>query len=114
MNEEEARRVGRNQALFRQTNEAIEQGLWPGESRDTIRFRCECAQLECQSVIELSLAEYDSVRASARRFAVLPGHELPAVETVVERHDAFVVVEKRGQAAREAERDDPRTSEAGA
>jgi hypothetical protein len=108
MNDSDERRVGRNQALFRQANEAIEQGLWPGETRGLIRFRCECALLDCQEVVEISLPEYESVRASARWFAVVPGHELPEVETVVEHHDGFVVVEKHGEAARQAERDDPR------
>jgi hypothetical protein len=39
---------------------------------------------------------------------VLPGHEDPGVEHVVQQTDRFLVVEKEGQAAHEAEESDPR------
>jgi hypothetical protein len=108
MNDREERRVGRNQALFRQTNEAIEQGLWPGEERGAIRFRCECARLDCQSVVVMSLEAYEAVRASGRQFVVVSGHEEPEVERVLERGDGYVVVEKFGEAGSQVERSDPR------
>ena len=109
MDQQDARRVGRNQALFRQTNEAIEQGLWPGEVRDRIRFRCECARLDCQSVVEVTLPVYEQVRADARRFIVVDGHEFDEVESVVERTDGYAIVEKRGEAGAQAARQDPRS-----
>jgi hypothetical protein len=102
------RRIGRNEALFREINEAIEQGLWPGEQRKLIRFRCECARLDCQRVIQLPLADYEAVRANPRRFVLEPGHEIPEVDIVVDRCDGFVVVEKVGAAGRTAEAEDPR------
>ena len=44
------------------------------------------------------------LRAEPTRFAVKPGHELPDVERVVERHESYFVVEKaEGEAARLAE-----------
>jgi hypothetical protein len=104
----EQQRVGRNEALFRQTNEAIERGLWPGEERKIVRFRCECAQLDCQNAVELTLEEYEAVRANPVRFVVLPGHELPEVERVVERQPGYLVVEKQGEAATRAAETDPR------
>jgi hypothetical protein len=108
MDDRAERRVGRNQSLFREANEAIERGLWPGEERGPIRFRCECARLDCQGVVGLPLGEYEEIRANSRRFVVLPGHEEPEVETVVERLSGYTVVEKRGVAAREADTEDPR------
>ena len=108
MDHDDERRVGRNQALFRQTNEAIEQGLWPGEPRKTVRFRCECARLECHDVVEVSVAEYESVRAFSRRFLVRAGHEIAEVERVIEQHDGWVVVEKNGIAGLTASQTDPR------
>jgi hypothetical protein len=39
---------------------------------------------------------------------VRPGHEIPDVERVVERHDEFVVVEKFGESPKAAIRLDPR------
>ena len=108
---DEERRVGRNQALFRQTNEAIEQGLWPGDRRESVRFRCECARLDCHEVVEVTIAEYESVRAFSRRFLVRPGHEAPEVERVIERHDGWTVVEKTGVAGYVAAQVDPRSED---
>ena len=56
----------------------------------------------------MSVEAYEAVRASPRRFLVLEGHETPEVERVVERHPAYVVVEKLDEAARVAEETDPR------
>jgi hypothetical protein len=106
--EESARRVARNEALFREANEAIERGLWPGEGRRTVRFRCECAQLDCGQTVELSIDEYEHVRANPKRFVMVPGHQLPEFETVVEERSDYLLVEKRGTAGEDAERRDPR------
>jgi len=100
--------MARTEALFRDANEAIERGLWPGEERETVRFRCECAQLDCQSAVELSLAEYEAVREDGRHFVLVPGHESPQVEVVIERNDRYIVVAKVGMGGAEADRTDPR------
>jgi len=101
-------RAARTEALFRETNEAIERGVWPGDRRETVRFRCECSQMECHTIITLTLAEYEYVRDHPRRFVIAVGHENPQAEDVVERHDDHLVVEKRGLSGAEAERLDPR------
>jgi hypothetical protein len=38
---------------------------------------------------------------------VLPGHEEPAIESTVEVHPGYLVVEKRGEAGRIAEAEAP-------
>jgi hypothetical protein len=101
-------RIAANEAAFREINEAIERGQWPGEARDVAAFRCECAQLGCNELIELPIGEYEQIRRHARRFFVAPGHEAPEAETVVETRAGYVVVEKRDQAGEAAERTDPR------
>jgi hypothetical protein len=102
------RRAGANEATIRDVNEGIERGQWPGEEDTPVGFRCECARLGCNQLIELSVREYEQIRAHPRRFVVAPGHELPDVETVVEARSGYVIVEKRDQAGRVAERRDPR------
>ncbi len=102
------RRAGRNEALFREANEAIARGLWPGDGDGTIRFRCECARLDCNDVVALTPTEYERVRADPRHFAVLSGHVMAEVESVVDRGAGYVVVEKREQAGSVAEALDPR------
>jgi hypothetical protein len=102
------REVAGKESMFRRVNEAIERGQWPGEEDAEAAFRCECADAQCNRMIELTPAEYERIRAHGRRFLVLPGHERPVVEAVVERHSGYVVVEKRGTAGRQAAREDPR------
>jgi hypothetical protein len=49
------------------------------------------------------------VRRESTRFFVLPGHEDESVERVLERNERYLVVEKIGEAATEAEDLDPRS-----
>lgn len=102
-------KVAANESLFREANEGIERGLWPEEEARPTRFRCECAQLECNQAVLLTVPEYERVRENPRRFFVLDGHQRPGSEVVVERHDGYLVVEKIAAAGRAAERLDPRT-----
>jgi hypothetical protein len=103
------RRVAYNEDTFREVNEGIARGLWPGEEDSLTSFRCECARLGCNQMIELKGRDYERIRSHPRRFVVAVGHELPATETVVERGAGYLVVEKRGEAGREAQSLDPRT-----
>ncbi len=100
--------IADNEAVFRDVNEAIEAGRWPGEEQ-AIAFRCECGQLGCSQLIELTAGEYERVRAHPRRFIVAPGHQMRDAEKVVEHHDHYSIVEKRAEAGRVAEDEDPRS-----
>lgn len=102
------KRLARNEGVFRQINEGIERGQWPGEEDSPVGFRCECAQLGCTDVVELSVREYERVRSHGRRFIVLPGHQRPEAEIVVERRTAYLVVEKVDQAGETAAATNPR------
>ena len=85
-------RLAQNEVLFRNVNERIMEldDEWQ-LSHDLI---CECANTGCMAVMRMSLAEYRSLRLDPQRFGVLPGHEIPDVEVVVERNDRYLVVEK--------------------
>lgn len=109
MNDNLQERLGANEAVFREINEGIERGQWPGEESSPIGFRCECAQLGCNELVEMSVTEYEHVRSEARRFIVLPGHERLDVEVVVERHGSYLVVEKLEDGGEKAEETDPRS-----
>ena len=108
MDDEVQRRVAANEAALRKVNEAIERGRWPGEDDKPVGFRCECARLGCDQVIELMISEYEQVRAHPRRFVLVHGHEVPAEDTLVVSGDGWVVVEKRDLAGAVAEATDPR------
>lgn len=102
------RRLSRNQVLYRRVNEAIERGLWPGEGDQPVRFRCECARMNCNATIEMTVPDYEAVRRNPRHFLLRQGHELAELDFVVARGAEYVVAEKRGSGGAVAERSDPR------
>jgi hypothetical protein len=105
-------RVGKNEALFREVNERIAEVsgrvvAFDGET--TLEFVCECSEERCNEAVELTLAEYESVRAEPTHFFVAPGHVWqPETERAVRESDTYAVVEKTGDAAEVASDDDPR------
>lgn len=108
MEGEKQRRAAANEATIRDVNEGIERGQWPGDEDTPVGFRCECARLGCNRLVELTVREYEEIRSHPRRFVLLPGHEIPDVETVVATAPGYVIVEKLDQAGEVAERADPR------
>lgn len=97
--------------LLRQLNEGIAEvaaGIELERGR-RMSFVCECGNEECAHAIELTLAEYEAVRAHARRFAIAPDHENPMVEVVTGETSRFAVAETFvGEASRIPEETDPR------
>lgn len=108
MDDQTKRRIAANQAMCREVNEAIERGQWPGEEDAPVAFRCECARLGCDQMIEMTVREYERLRDEPRRFAVARGHEVGEVEDVIAEATDYVVVEKRDVAGAVAEQTDPR------
>jgi len=105
----DAGKDARNQALFREVNEQIEQLATGLDVAERGSYICECGDTRCAEAMELTRAEYEAVRRHANRFAVLPNHENVAAETVVEQYGRFSVVEAlAGEASRIARETDPR------
>ena len=84
-------RLAQNEARFREINESAQPQR---ETQGVGRFVCECADNSCMAWLEIPAGEYAAVRANPRRFVVLPTHEIPDVETIVERRDGYFVIEK--------------------
>ena|SRR6186997_1794404 len=91
-----AERLAANEARFREINEAAQPQR---ESQGSGRFVCECADRSCTAWIEMSLTDYEAIRANPRRFMVAPGHEILDVDIVIERRDGYFVVEKPDEVA---------------
>jgi hypothetical protein len=108
--DERARRLARNEAVFREVNEHIEVAAarMRAAAVDAYEFMCECGDPACRKTIRLTLLEYEAVRAHPARFCVAPGHLAPTDEMLVETYPAYSLVEKLGEAADEAKRLDPR------
>ena len=89
-------RLAANEARFREINEGAQPQR---ESHGHGRFVCECADRGCLAWIEVDPEVYATVRSNPRHFILSPGHEMPDLESIVERGEGYVVVEKPEEVA---------------
>jgi hypothetical protein len=102
-------RVAFNETTFRRVNEGIEEGRRQREGR--VSFVCECGELGCNELVEMTLREYESVRADSRTFLVMPSH-LTEIDELARREDRYWVVRKpEGPFGDLADRTDPRSQD---
>ncbi|TMM16920.1 MAG: hypothetical protein E6F98_00475 [Actinobacteria bacterium] len=103
-------RLAKNEVLFREINERIEEAAAPHGRRDghVFEFFCECSNADCTLLLPMTLASYEAVRSNPEAFVIAPGHDLPEIETVIARHPAYQVVRKGGEAVALARDTDPR------
>lgn len=96
-------RKARNQALFREVNERIAEVAadFDAVAPEKQDFVCECSQIGCTQLVQLPMAAYAQIRSDAAEFVVLSGHEDPDHETVVERHDGYVIARNKPGVAEE-------------
>jgi hypothetical protein len=105
-------RAARNQSLYREINERLEDfnEVFSRIADLDPEWLCECADENCVEPMRMSLGEYETLRSQSNRFAVLPGHVYAEVERVVTENERYVVVEKLGAATKFIEDNDPRRS----
>ncbi|HZQ81483.1 MAG TPA: hypothetical protein VFB25_05870 [Gaiellaceae bacterium] len=81
-------------------------------SDNKLHIVCECGDLRCAKQLVVQVTEYERIRADPALFFVIPGHEIPDVEDVVEQEPAYRVVRKHeGEPARMARKLNPRDPE---
>jgi hypothetical protein len=108
---ERDRRRALNEAAFREVNERI-RGLNATFSEFSGEFSivCECDDAACVEHLSIRPDAYESVRSDPTLFAVLRGHESPAVESIEDERGAYNLVRKKpGEPARIAAATDPRS-----
>jgi hypothetical protein len=108
--DERERRLGMNEAVFREVNERVEEVHQTlGSDTGLLDIICECGALTCTERISVPIAEYERVRSNATHFLLQVGHEDPTVERMIESHGTYIVVEKEGMDVEQiAEATDPR------
>lgn len=89
-------RAEKNEEAFKKHNERRakmeEHGGVPPD--EPVPFVCECDDPACARAIELPLREYEHAVAPSDQFVVLPGHEDPSVERVVDEAPGYLIVSK--------------------
>ena len=109
--DERERRLGLNEALFREVNERIQdvnQAL--GTTTGEFDIVCECGDETCSDRIRVPFSVYERVRSDSKQFLLELGHDDPTVERVIEHLEGFVIVEKEGVDVEQvAEETDPRS-----
>jgi hypothetical protein len=103
-------RVARNDVIFREANEGIQQAASTHDVLERIPFICECADESCRELLVLSMDEYEEIRANPRHFLNAPGHVRAAqgAAEVVNDRGRYEIVEKTGYAGDIVEGLDPR------
>ncbi len=100
--------AARQQVVFREVNERIAELTGLLNETGVNLMICECSDPTCAESLEITIEEYETVRADPSRFVVQHGHQVPAVERVVHDNGRYLVVEKVGPAAEIAKAGDPR------
>lgn len=90
------------EVAFREINERVNDGR--PDLEEVVSVICECAHTSCEELIDIPRARYEATRESDRCFFILPDHEIPDVEHVLERTEHFWIVLKTGIAGTVAER----------
>jgi hypothetical protein len=90
------RNAARNEALWREVNDRIEEldeelRILPA---DRLELHCECGNAECEARVSMTPDEYREVRSQRDTFALALGHENDVIEHVVKRTDRYLVVDK--------------------
>ena len=102
-----AERAARNEEVFRSVNERIEQAIEQHGVASPTPFHCECDRETCFEKVELLPARYREVIEQRYCFVIVPGHDDPQIERVVEEHDSYSIVEKVGEAREALDRQHP-------
>ncbi len=102
------RRQVENEVVFRQTNEKVIKDIdeiktaagadgfteLVHDSSMPIHFLCECSDENCAGRIVLAQDKYKNLHKNKSRFIILPGHNKPAIERIIEETKSYLVVEK--------------------
>ena len=104
--EADAVRKARNEIVLRKLNERIEDHHLRVQPRSAA-WVCECADETCAQPVQMTVAEYEAVRAEATYFFVAPSdeHVSADIEYVVRREPRYWVIAKMGIGAEMSRRE---------
>ena len=100
-------RIARNESAFRELNESLESNVHRRRTQpEYAGFVCECGHSQCDTTIRVDLDTFEAIRKDEQLFFVVPGHEIPDAEDVVDDRDGYLVVRKHVDVAELVDRTD--------
>lgn len=81
-------RVVRTEEFFKRVNETMRSELGDGDGK----FLCECGNIACTEKLALSAEDLRLLHSIEGYFAVLPGHQIPEIETLVKENGHYAIV----------------------
>jgi hypothetical protein len=87
-------RLIQNEERLRRANELVDAGRADEPRGRKEPFLCECSNDDCTATLELHWDEYLEIRKHENRFVIRPDHETVGLDTLVERHAGYLVVDK--------------------
>ena len=100
-------RIAKTESLFRDANERIAESA-ERNGQPAAELVCECADPDCGHRIEAPLEDYERVRADGALFLLVPEHEEPEHEQVIETRPGYRIVQKLRAVGAAARRLNPR------
>lgn len=85
-----------NRTLRREVNEriaALIDGFYTKAEEPVMTVFCECGSQECMTPIEMSLAEYQAVRAGPTRWVISSAHIDAAADSIIARRNGYALIE---------------------
>jgi hypothetical protein len=86
-----AARAALAEKLFAELNDSL---IASNRAAEWTEFVCECANPLCEDTIEVTAATLERIHSYPGHYVVKAGHEVDAVESVVDRTDELVIVKK--------------------
>jgi hypothetical protein len=93
-------KLAENEVIFREANLSVAEFIVEGENENTktiIPFYCECSNRNCRKRIRLTPKQYQAMHQKRRYFIAIDGHEIPAIEKIIQKEEGFNVIEKFGE-----------------
>jgi hypothetical protein len=83
-----------NRRMERMLEEIREEEEGGADADDPIAFLCECSHLDCRERVHLEPSLFDRIHKDPDVFVLVPGHEIPDVERIVDQVGDFLIVRK--------------------
>ena len=81
-------RVVRTEEFFKRVNDTMRNELGDGDGK----FLCECGNIACTEKLALTAEDLRLLHSIEGYFAVLPGHHIPELETLVKQNGHYAIV----------------------